>query len=171
RLFLEQLQSLLSGSAQPQLPIRDIKRLRIHLPPLSEQREIARILGSLDDKIELNRRMNETLEATARAIFKSWFVDFDPVRAKAEGRQPEGMDAETAALFPDSFEESELGLIPKGWRVGRLSETIQIIGGGTPKTSVQEYWDGDIFWFSVKDIPADSDVFVIETERRITQAG
>jgi type I restriction enzyme S subunit len=76
---------------------------------------IAHILGTLDDKIELNRRMNETLEAMARVLFKSWFVDFDPVRAKMEGRQPHGMDAETAALFPDAFEESELGEIPKGW--------------------------------------------------------
>ena len=82
---------------------------------------IAHILGTLDDKIELNRRMNETLEAMARAIFKSWFVDFDPVRAKAEGRQPEGMDADTAALFPDSFEDFALGKIPKGWRVGKVS--------------------------------------------------
>ena len=88
------------------------------LPPLPEQRAIAHILGSLDDKIELNRRMNETLEAIARALFKSWFVDFDPVRAKAEGRQPAGMDAATAALFPDSFEQSEMGEMPRGWRVG-----------------------------------------------------
>ena len=88
----------------------------LYLPPLEEQREIAHILGSLDDKIELNRQMNVTLEATARAIFKSWFVDFDPVHAKANGEQPVGMDAEIAALFPNSFEDSELGLIPQGWR-------------------------------------------------------
>jgi type I restriction enzyme, S subunit len=80
----------------------------IPLPPLSEQKAIAHILGTLDDKIELNRQMNETLEAMARAIFKSWFVDFDPVRAKMEGRQPAGMDAATADLFPDEFEESSL---------------------------------------------------------------
>ena len=92
------------------------------IPPLSVQREIASVLGSFDDKIELNRQMNETLEAMARALFKSWFVDFDPVRAKAGGRQPWGMDAETVALFPSEFEESELGEIPKGWRVGRLSD-------------------------------------------------
>lgn len=159
------------GTTMPNLNTSILKALPVPLPPINEQREIARILSSLDDKIELNRRMNATLEATARALFQSWFVDFDPVRAKAEGRQPDGMDADTAALFPDGFEESEMGLIPRGWQVGRLSETIQIIGGGTPKTSVQEYWDGDIFWFSVKDVPADSDVFVIETEKRITQAG
>lgn len=81
---------------------------------VSQQRAIAQILGTLDDKIELNRRMNDTLEAMARAIFKSWFVDFHPVRAKAEGRKPSGMDAATAALFPDSFEDSPIGKVPKG---------------------------------------------------------
>ncbi|MBK8238802.1 MAG: restriction endonuclease subunit S [Deltaproteobacteria bacterium] len=91
-----------------------IESFRFTAPPLTQQRAIAHILGTLDDKIELNRRMNETLEAMARALFKSWFVDFDPVRAKAEGRQPIGMDAETAKLFPSEFEQSELGEIPKG---------------------------------------------------------
>ena len=85
------------------------------MPPLAEQRAIAHILGTLDDKIELNRRMNETLEAMARALFKSWFVDFDPVRAKAEGRDP-GLPKPLADLFPDSFEDSELGEIPRGGR-------------------------------------------------------
>jgi type I restriction enzyme S subunit len=80
-------------------PLTSLKAIRIPFPPLAEQCAIAHILGTLDDKIELNRRMNETLEAMARAIFKSWFVDFDPVRAKAEGRQPDGLDADTAALF------------------------------------------------------------------------
>jgi type I restriction enzyme S subunit len=94
---------------------------QIPLPTLDEQRAIAHILGTLDDKIELNRRMNETLEAMARALFKSWFVDFDPVRAKAEGRDP-GLPKQIADLFPDSFEDSELGEIPKGWRVGKVEE-------------------------------------------------
>ena len=120
-LFSDQVSALQTGSAQPQLPIRDINRIEITVPPLAEQRAIAHILGTLDDKIELNRRMNETLEAMTRAIFKSWFVDFDPVRAKMDGRQPEGMDAATAKLFPDGFEESELGLIPSGWQAGTLA--------------------------------------------------
>ena len=109
------------GSTQPKLPLYGIKNIEVNYPPLPEQRAIAHILGSLDDKIELNRRTNETLEAMARAIFKSWFVDFDPVRAKAEGR-PTGLPDDIAALFPDSFEDSELGEIPKGWEVRRLSE-------------------------------------------------
>jgi len=95
-------------------------------PPLPEQCAIARILGSLDEKIELGRRMNATLEEMARSLFRSWFVDFDPVRAKAEGREPAGMDAATAALFPDRFEESELGEIPKGWRVAALPDVVRL---------------------------------------------
>ncbi len=91
-------------------------------PPLREQQAIACILGALDDKIELNRRRNRTLEAMARAIFQSWFVDFDPVRAKAAGRTPPGLSPEIAALFPDRFDDSPLGPIPKGWRVGTLGE-------------------------------------------------
>ncbi len=84
------------------------------------------MIGTLDDKIELNQQMNRTLEGIARALFKSWFIDFDPVRAKFDGRQPHGMDAETAALFPDSFEDSPLGKIPKGWRVTPLPEAIEV---------------------------------------------
>jgi type I restriction enzyme, S subunit len=94
----------------------------VQLPPVAEQRAISEILGALDDKIELNRRMNETLEAMARALFKSWFVDFEPVRAKAEGRQPAGMDAETAALFSDEFEDTTIGQLPSGWKVSALGE-------------------------------------------------
>ena len=92
------------------------------LPPIKEQCRIAHILGTLDDKIELNRQMNETLEATTRAIYKSWFVDFDPVKAKMEGQKPVGMDTETAALFPSAFKESPQGKIPKGWEIGTLGK-------------------------------------------------
>ena len=103
-----------------------IRLFELSLPPIEQQRRISQILGSLDDKIELNRQMNETLEAMARAIFKSWFVDFDPVRAKMEGREPVGMDTETAALFPSAFQDSPLGKIPEGWEVLPLPEVIEI---------------------------------------------
>ena len=112
------------GVPQIQTPLTTLRQAELPVPPLPEQHAISRILGSLDDKIELNRRMNETLEAIASGIFKSWFVDFDPVRAKAEGREPAGMDAETAALFPDSFEETDLRMVPKGWKVGKLGEYL-----------------------------------------------
>ncbi len=113
----------------PKTNLTYFRKFPILLPPLPEQKAIARILGTLDDKIELNQKMNQTLEAMARAIFKSWFVDFDPVRAKMEGRQPAGMDAATAALFPDSFQDSPLGLIPKGWEVKPLPEVIDFLEG------------------------------------------
>jgi type I restriction enzyme S subunit len=109
------LNHLKDGTSNPSLSRDTFGSQLFPVPPLPEQRAIARILGALDDKIELNRKMNATLEAMARALFKSWFVDFDPVRAKAEGRAPSGMDAETANLFPSDFVESELGLIPRGW--------------------------------------------------------
>lgn len=109
------------GATMPNLNTAILSAMPFVEPPLIEQRAIAHILGTLDDKIELNRRMNETLEAMARALFKSWFVDFDPVRAKAEGRDT-GLPKHIADLFPDSFEDSELGEIPTGWRVGKLGD-------------------------------------------------
>jgi type I restriction enzyme S subunit len=99
-----------------------IKSIPLQLPPLSEQKAIASVLGALDDKIELNGQMNTTLEAIARALFQSWFVDFEPVRAKLDGRKPSNLDAATAAPFPDSFQDSELGPIPSGWAVGRVGD-------------------------------------------------
>lgn len=119
----------LVGAVQQHFNVGSARTLRINLPPLAEQKRIAEVLGALDDKIELNRRMNATLEATARTLFQSWFVDFDPVRAKLDGRTPSGMDAATAALFPDAFEETELGHIPKGWEVVSLEELASIRGG------------------------------------------
>jgi len=113
-----------STDMAPYLSLTDQRRLRITLPSVAEQKAIAAILGALDDKIELNRRMNTTLEAMARGLFQSWFVDFDPVRAKLDGRQPTGVDSGTAALFPNEFEDSELGPIPKGWRVMNFGEFI-----------------------------------------------
>jgi len=114
------------GAVFESLKCRDIPRFPLPLPPLPEQKRIAHILGALDDKIELNRRMNATLEGISRAIFKSWFVDFDPVRQKAVGKQPVGMDAQTAALFPDSFEDSEIGEVPSGWEVTPLPEIVEV---------------------------------------------
>jgi type I restriction enzyme S subunit len=124
-----EIRSAASGSAQPILNKSAFGRLDILLPPRDEQLAIAHILGTLDDKIELNRRMNETLEAMAQALFKSWFVDFDPVRAKAEGRDT-GLPAHTADLFPDSFEDSELGEMPAGWEAKVLDELLDLALGG-----------------------------------------
>jgi len=114
------------GATMPNLNTSIMSDVLFALPPMDEQRAIANILGTLDDKIEMNRQTNETLEAMARALFKSWFVDFDPVHAKAEGRQPTGMDAETTRLFPSGFEESELGEIPKGWTCKPLADAAEL---------------------------------------------
>jgi type I restriction enzyme, S subunit len=120
------IHALNSNSVQPVFNFTSLKNFEIPLPPLAEQKAIAAVLGALDDKIELNRRMNATLEAMARALFQSWFVDFDPVRAKLDGRQPNGLDPATAALFPDHLEDSPLGHIPKGWTAQRLPDAIEV---------------------------------------------
>lgn len=152
--------------------LTDQRRMKITLPPLPEQRAIARILGALDDKIELNRRMNHTLEEMARALFKSWFVDFDPVTARAEGRVPFGMNAETASLFPAEFEETEEGVIPSGWKVGTAGDMVTAVGGTTPSTSKNEYWSGGtIAWATPKDLAGLSHPVLLDTDRKITPEG
>jgi type I restriction enzyme S subunit len=167
--FRQYIDSVKTGTSIPHISIGQIKDLPIPLPPLEDQKAIAHILGTLDDKIELNRKLNETLEAMAKALFKSWFVDFDPVRAKAEGRST-GLPAEISDLFPDSFEDSELGEIPSGWEVKAISNLCQSIGsGGTPSRKNSEYWiGGTISWFKTGEL---RDSFLLESEERITQAG
>lgn len=144
----------------------------VWVPDLKEQERIADVGESLDDRITLLRETNATLEAIAQALFKSWFVDFDPVRAKAEGRQPEGMDAATAALFPDSFEESELGLVPKGWTVMPIGEAVECVGGGTPDTKNEAYWQPEEFsWSSPKDLSGQQSPVLLSTERKLSAQG
>lgn len=118
------LQSRSSGTVVTGIRSSELQKLTIPLPNLKKQEKIAQILGSLDDKIELNNQINETLELMAKAIFKEWFIDFGPVKAKAEGKKPFGMDDETASLFPDSFVDSEFGQIPKGWRAGLYKDLM-----------------------------------------------
>jgi len=165
------LNNLVAQSAQPNLNLTEIRNLPINLPPIPEQRAIAHILGTLDDKIELNRRMNATLEAMARALFQSWFVVFDPVRAKLDGLKPLGLDSATAALFPAHFQDSLLGPIPRGWEIGPILKQANLLSGGTPKTSVPDYWEGDVAWASAKDVSQCGDAFLISTERSITKRG
>ena len=120
------LSALAEGTTQKNLLLKDFRSFEVgELPPIKNQKAIAHILGTLDDKIELNRKTNETLEEIAKALFKSWFVDFDPVRAKAEGR-PTGLPAEISDLFPDSFEDSELGEIPSGWIDGEIQDVAEL---------------------------------------------
>ncbi|MAQ51233.1 MAG: hypothetical protein CMK97_09765 [Pseudomonas sp.] len=132
------------GSTIKHIYITRVDKMQVAVPPLAEQSEILKVVGTIDDRITLLRETNASLEAIAQALFKSWFVDFDPVRAKAEGRQPEGMDATTAALFPDSFEESELGLVPRGWHMGTVSDLGEVICGKTPPTSQPKNYGDDV---------------------------
>ncbi len=167
------------GATMPNLNEGIIRDFPLQLPSHRDQRAVATFLSALDDKIELNRRMNETLEAMAQAIFRDWFVDFGPVRRKMAGATdavvimggltPDpARAAELAGLFPDALGKDEL---PEGWSEIPLSAHIEIIGGGTPKTNVPEFWGGEIPWFSVVDTPSGSDVFVFDTEKTITLAG
>jgi type I restriction enzyme S subunit len=158
------------GAVFDSLKCADIPNFKLPLPPLPEQKAIAAILGAFDDKIELNRRMNATLEAMARALFQSWFVDFDPVRAKLDGRQPAGMDAATAALFPASFRETHTGHIPSGWSAARITECCERIhSGGTPKRDESRYWiDGTIPWLTSGEV---RQPMIIATDNSITELG
>lgn len=161
-----------SGSAnQANISGKIIESLPCPKVDYQTSRQIADLARKFDEKIIVNSQTNKTLEEMAQAIFKSWFVDFDPVKAKMNGEQPEGMDAATASLFPEKLVESELGLIPEGWEVSALSELIKLTGGGTPKRSEETYWNGDIPWFSVKDVPSGSNVFVVDTDEKITELG
>lgn len=164
----QQIEQAAVGSTQKTISLKSIGALQIPIPPAGELEAIAYILGMLDDKIELNRQMNETLEEMARALFKSWFVDFDPVRAKAEGRDP-GLPKHLADLFPDSFEDSELGEIPKGWGVGSVeSLCTSITSGGTPARSNPFFWKGGkIPWFKTGEL---LDGPLLESEEYITEA-
>jgi type I restriction enzyme, S subunit len=165
------LTSRLQGSVTQKINLGTLRDLPIPTPRLEEQRAIAHILGALDDKIELNRRMNEALEAMARALFKSWFVDFDPVRAKAEGRAP-SLPQPLADLFPDRFVDSELGEIPDGWNVKTVGDLADIVGGSTPSTKEPAYWsEGMHQWATPKDLSTLTVPVLLDTERRITAAG
>lgn len=181
-----------SGSTFKELSGSALKKIRIRLPrDEDEQRAIARILGTLDDKIELNRRMNETLEAMAQALFKSWFVDFDPVVVHAlkagnpipdkfadraahyrENLERLGLPEEILRLFPDRFVDSELGPIPEGWEVKAIGELAKCVGGATPSTKNPVYWEGGTNPFlTPKDMAALDAPVVLDTARHITDAG
>ena len=153
----DEIRASASGSAQPILNKSAFGQLPIIMPPLPEQRAIAYVLGTLDDKIELNRRMNETLEEMARALFKSWFVDFEPVRAKMEGRWRRGeslprLPAELYDLFPGRLVESEVGEVPEGWGVRRLSSFGKIVTGKTPSTRNSTFYGTDVPFLRIPDM-------------------
>ncbi|MFZ2473120.1 MAG: restriction endonuclease subunit S [Methanothrix sp.] len=166
------LLSVATGSVQQNLNITSLHRLYIPVPSLIEQRAIAYILGTMDRKIELNNRINENLDAIVRSIFKSWFVDFDPVRAKSEGHEPARMDAKTAMLFPDNLDESSIGEIPHGWKAQPIGEMVRVLGGGTPSTMELAYWEGGTHPFCTpKDMSSLKSPVLLYTERYLSNQG
>lgn len=141
--------------------------LRIDLPPLPEQRAIAATLGALDDKIELNRKMNATLESMARALFRDWFVDFCPTRARMEARAPT-LSPDLWSLFPDRLDDEGK---PEGWELSTIGDEVRVVGGSTPSTKEPDLWDGGINWATPKDLSNLAAPVLLETSRTITEAG
>ena len=171
RNFQNYIHQQASGSTIKNVSLKLMREFSFKLPSKTEQRKISSVLEQLDNKIANNKAMNQTLEKLAQRIFKSWFIDFDPVKANKEGLPFDGLSPEIQALFPSEFEDSELGMIPKGWEVTPLSKVVKLTGGGTPKRSEASYWNGEIPWFSMKDAPENGEVFVIDTEEKITELG
>lgn len=190
------------GATMPNLNTGILAAVPVTLPPLDEQKQIAKILDDFDHKIELNRQTNQTLEQIAQALFKSWFVDFEPTRAKITakeaGASPEEIERAamcaisgktpdqlaqlppetqqnlktTAALFPDALMDSELGEVPEGWEVSEIGKEVDVVGGGTPSTANTEFWeDGEHHWTTPKDMSNLTDKILLETDRKITDAG
>jgi type I restriction enzyme S subunit len=166
------LLALSSGSAQLVLNTKAVAQVEVPVPPTETAELISRVLGTLDDRINLLRETNTTLESIAQGLFKSWVIDFDPVRAKAEGREPEGLDAATAALFPSEFEDSELGSIPKGWSVQPIGDLVDAVGGSTPDTKNETFWEPAVHhWTSPKDLSGATAPVLLDTERKVSDAG
>lgn len=160
------------GAVQQHFNVASAKQLRLPVPSLLEQDAVLAPLRAMDQRIELLRQTNVTLEAIAQALFKSWFVDFDPVRAKAEGRDPPGMDVAIAALFPAEFEETVLGAIPKGWQVEEIGGVAECVGGGTPSTKESDHWEPAIYhWATPKDLSGLGSPVLLDTERSLSQMG
>ena len=157
-----------AGSGQPLLNQDILSSIPTSVPEPTEQRAIAHILGTLDDKIELNRRRNQTLEAMARALFKDWFVDFGPVRAKLEGRAPY-LPTDLWNHFPDRFDDDGK---PEGWRRSTIGAEVTVCGGSTPSTKEPAFWDdGHHHWATPKDLSALAFPVLLDTNRKITDAG
>ena len=166
--FMLQAEAQASGSVIRHFGPSHLRRMEIPLPPWKAQKNIAHVHSVLDDKIDLNRRMNETLEAMARAIFKDWFVDFGPTRAKAEGRPPY-LAAELWDLFPDALDDGDK---PFEWKVSEIGREVDAVGGATPSTKEPSYWEGgEYHWATPKDLSKLSSPVLLGTARKITQAG
>ena len=160
-----------TGTTVRRLSEEGICEQLVPLPDLPTQVAINEIISLIDQQITNNKALSRNLEALAQSVFKSWFIDFDPVQAKKNGEEPFGMDTETAKLFPDSFVKSEMGDIPKGWTVHEIADVIKFCGGGTPSTKNPEYWDGEHLWTTPRDLSRQVGVITVDTERKLTDLG
>jgi len=158
-------------SVQNNLSLGELSDLDVVLPPRSIQKSIASIVKTLEKKIICNSEISKNLESIVQTIFKSWFIDFDPVKAKMVGEKPVGMDDATAILFPKSMKDSELGPIPDNWTASQIGEEVECVGGSTPSTSNSEFWDGDIYWTTPKDLSKQVGLVTTSSERKITMKG
>jgi type I restriction enzyme S subunit len=171
--YQTQIKSFATGSAQLNYGPSHLRQMFIVAPPLDEQRAIAGVLGALDDKIEQNRRTARLLERLARAIFRAWFVDFEPIKAKAAGATAfPGMHQSVFDALPTRFSDSAMGPVPEGWEVTAIGDVVTAKGGGTPSTKNPEYWDsGEHCWATPKDMSRLAHPVLLDTERHITDAG
>ena len=160
-----------TGTTVLDLPYTALLEFEVPVPPLETQVAISELVRGFDSLIDLNNVLSSQLTEFSRSLFTSWFIDFDPVKAKMAGESPVGMDAETAALFPDSMEESELGEIPRGWRVSNIGSSVQLAGGATPSTKNPEFWDGEYSWLTPKDLSGRRQKIAPTSSRKITLQG
>ena len=168
QVFQQQGKSLATGSVQLNYGPSHLAFVEMPLPPIKIQKVIGEVLDSITRKIDLNNRTSKTLEDIAQTIFKSWFIDFDPVKAKMAGEKPAGMDAATAALFPEAMEESEFGLIPKGWEIRKIESLCETLLGGTPSRTRDEFWGGEIPWINSGKV---NDFRITAASEYITELG
>ncbi|HIF9325826.1 restriction endonuclease subunit S [Photobacterium damselae] len=169
--FKKYIRSIAVGATMPSINTKILSDIPIYYPEcLEEQKRIAHIFITNDEKANITNQTNQTLEQMAQAIFKSWFVDFDPVKAKMNGEQPEGMDAATASLFPEKL-VSETGL-PEGWKLSEIGDEVTVVGGGTPSKKNDDFWiDGHIHWTSPKDLSGVQDKVLLDTASKVTESG
>ncbi|PMO86621.1 hypothetical protein BCT01_02435 [Vibrio tasmaniensis] len=165
-----QIKNFDSSDVIPHFKKAYFDKLMLPQPPIEISRQIGGVYKSIEHKIHLNNQINQTLEQMGQAIFKSWFVDFDPVKAKMNGERPEGMDAATASLFPEKL-VSETGL-PEGWKLSEIGDEVTVVGGGTPSKKNDDFWvDGHIHWTSPKDLSGVQDKVLLDTASKLTEAG
>lgn len=167
-----QLHGRASGTTVVGIKQSELRKIVLSLPSMAEQRAIAGVLGALDEKIEQNRRTSLALQRLASTMFRAWFIDFEPIKAKAAGVREFPLMAENIFdVLPTEVVESENGAVPTGWRVQSFSSSCSLVSGGTPKRSEPSYWAGEILWYSVKDAPDSDEVWVISTAELISEEG